>query len=130
MPFIAMAKDPTEGNEEAFGEVALALEYRGDRLKLETILDYSAREVRRGDQLFFLIGNATSVPSAPDLGNAIQQPWEKYKAKVARGLLRAEYALGRDWEAYAAYGALGFEQYIVRTSNRNFDARGDFKSVP
>ena len=30
----------TEGNKETFGEVALALEYRGDRLKLETILDY------------------------------------------------------------------------------------------
>ena len=51
-----------EGNEEAFGEVSLALEYRGDRLKLETILDYSDREVRRGDQIFFLSGNATAVP--------------------------------------------------------------------
>ena len=39
----------TEGNKETFGEVALALEYRGDRLKLETILDYSDREVRRGE---------------------------------------------------------------------------------
>ena len=42
----------TEGNKETFGEVALALEYRGDRLKLETILDYSDRELRRGDQRF------------------------------------------------------------------------------
>ena len=42
----------TEGNEEAFGEVALALEYRGDRLKLETILDYSDRELRRGESGF------------------------------------------------------------------------------
>ena len=42
----------TEGNEETFGEVALALEYRGDRLRLETILDYSDRELRRGDADF------------------------------------------------------------------------------
>ena len=52
----------TEGNDETFGEVALALEYRGDRLKLETILDYQDRELRRGDQFFFLSGNATAVP--------------------------------------------------------------------
>ena len=41
-------------NEEAFGELALALEYRGDRLKLETILDYSDRGVaqRASDFLF------------------------------------------------------------------------------
>ena len=38
----------TEGIGETFGEAALALEYRGDRLKLETILDYRDREFRRG----------------------------------------------------------------------------------
>ena len=116
----------TEGVGETFGEAALALEYRGDRLKLETILDYSDRELRRGHQIFFLSGNATAAPSAPNLENAIQQPWEKYKAKVARGLLRAEYALGRDWTAYAAYGALGYEDYRLRTIGRNLGARGDF----
>ena len=119
----------TEGNEEKFGEAALALEYRGDRLKLETILDYSDREVRRGNDFFFLSGNATAVPSAPNLENAIQQPWEKAKQKVARGLLRAEYALGRDWTAHAAYGALGYEQYVVRTLGLNLDAKGDFNPL-
>ena len=120
---------PTEGNKETSGEVALALEYRGDRLKLETILDYSDRELRRGGQGFILSGNATAAPPAPDLGNALQQPWEKYKAKVARGLLRAEYALGRDWTAYAAYGARGYENYVVRTIDLNLDARGDFNPL-
>ena len=115
-----------KGIGETFGEAALALEYRGDRLKLETILDYQDRELRRGDQTFDLSRNATAVPSAPDLGNALQQPWEKHKAKVARGLLRAEYALGRDWTAYAAYGAVGYEDYVVRTLVRNLDAKGDF----
>ena len=67
-----------ESNKETFGEVALALEYRGDRLKLETILDYSDRELRRGDQIFYLSGNATAAPPAPSLENALQQPWEKY----------------------------------------------------
>ena len=116
----------TEGIGETFGEAALALEYRGDRLKLETILDYSDREVRRGSDYFFLSGDATAVPSEPNLENAIQQPWEKYKLKAARGLLKAEYALGRDWAAYAAYGALGYEEYVVRTLGLNLNARGDF----
>ncbi len=119
----------TEGIGETFGEAALSLEYRGDRLKLETILDYSDRKLRRGHQIFFLSGNATAAPSAPDLENAIQQPWEKVKQKASRGLLRAEYALGRDWAAYAAYGALGYENYVVRTIGLNLDARGDFNPL-
>ncbi len=119
----------TEGNKETFGEVALALEYRGDRLKLETILDYQNRELRRGDQFFFLSGNATAVPSVPNLENAIQQPWEKTNIKFARGLLRAEYALGRDWTAHAAYGALAVEEYRLSTLGLNLNARGDFNPL-
>ena len=115
-----------KGNKETFGEVALALEYRGDRLKLETILDYQDRELRRGNNNFRLSGNATAVPSVPNLENAIQQPWEKINIKFARGLLRAEYALGRDWAVHAAYGALGYEEYRLRTLGFNLNARGDF----
>ncbi len=116
----------TEGIGETFGEAALALEYRGDRLKLETILDYQDQELRREDQLFILSRNATAVPSVPNLEAAIQQPWAKFEGKAARGLLRAEYALGRDWTAYAAYGALGYEDYKLRTFGLNLNARGDF----
>ena len=119
----------TEGNKETFGEVVLALEYRGDRLKLETILDYQDRELRRGDQFFRLSGNATAVPSVPDIKNAIQQPWEKTNIKFARGLLRAEYALGQDWAVHAAYGALAAEEDRLRTFGRNLNARGDFNPL-
>ena len=109
--------------------MALALEYRGDRLKLETILNYQDRELRRGDQFFFLSGNATAVPSVPNLENAIQQPWEKQNIKFARGLLRAEYALGQDWAVHAAYGALAAEEYRLRTIGLNLNARGDFNPL-
>ncbi len=116
----------TEGIGETFGEVALALEYRGDRLKLETVLDYSDRELLRGDHVFILSRNATAAPPAPDLEDTIKQPWEKNKTKFTRGLLRAEYALGRDWAAYAAYGALASEEYRLRTIDLNLNTRGDF----
>ena len=59
----------------------------------------------------------------PDIKNAIQQPWEKQNIKFARGLLRAEYALGRGWTAHAAYGALASEEYRLRTFGRNLNAR-------
>ncbi len=118
----------TAGNEEKSGEAALALEYRGERLKLETILNYSDQELSRVDQPFILSGNATSVPPVPDLENAIQQPWEKTNYKFTRALLKAEYALGRDWEAHAAYGAMNFENYWLRTFGRNLSVNGDFNS--
>ena len=62
---------PTEGNKETFGEVALALEYRGDRLKLETILDYSDRELRRG-VIFSL--TPPRRPLRPTLGMPFNSP--------------------------------------------------------
>ena len=115
-----------EENKEKSGEAALALEYRGDRLKLETILHYSDRELRGGDQYFSLSRDATAVPSAPDLENARQQPWEKTNIKSAHGLLRAEYAFGRDWAVHAAYGTLTAEEYRLLTFGDNLNARGDF----
>ena len=117
----------TEGNEETFAKASMALEYRGDRVKLETILDYSDQESRRGDVNFVFSRSATSVPPAPDLENALQQPWEKYQIKAFRGLLRAEYALGRDWAMHAAYGALNVEEHLLLTQALDLDARGDFK---
>ena len=118
-----------KGDKEAFGEASLALEYRGDRLKLGTILDYQDQELRPGGGFFNLSGNATTIPAVPDLANAIQQPWEKTRIKAARGLLRAEYALGRDWAVHTAYGALASEEYRLVTWGLNLDARGDFNPL-
>ena len=73
--------------------------------------------------------DATAVPSAPDLENTRQQPWDRHKQKVTRGLLRAEYDLSQDWAAHAAYGAGGAEEYRLRTLNRNLNADGDFNPL-
>ena len=118
-----------EDNKEKFGEVALAVEYRGDRLKLETILDYSDRDLDRGNQIIFLSRNATSVPSAPDPEDNIQQPWERHDIKFARGLFKAEYNLSKDWAVHAAYGADDYEGYRLRTFSRNVKANGDFDLI-
>ena len=117
-----------ENNEEEWGEVALALEYQDDKLRLETILDYSNRHLDGGNQNFFLDPAATSVPSVPDLEDAIQQPWERIEPQSTRALLRAEYSLGKTWTIHAAYGAIDFKSYVLRTvafplyANGNFDA--------
>ena len=118
-----------EDNEEKFGEAALALEYRGDRLKLETLLGYSDRQLSRGSDVFILSRNTTSAPSVPDLENAIQQPWEKNEPKVIRGLLRAEYALGQDWAVHAAYGALNVEDHGLLIISLNLNVNGDFNPL-
>ena len=49
--------------------------------------------------------------------------------KFARGLLRAEYALGQDWAVHAAYGALAAEEDRLRTFVLNLNARGDFNPL-
>ena len=115
-----------ENNEQELGEVALALEYRGDRLKLETMLDYADQDLDGANRRFFFSRNATSVPSAPDFEDAIQQPWEKMQPKFARALLKAEYNLGKYWTMHAAYGAADFETYWLRTLGDPLFANGDF----
>ena len=103
-----------EDNKEELGEVALALEYRGDKLKLDTIVDYSNWYLGGSHSLFFFSRNATSVPSAPDLEDAIHQPWENaIDSKTARALIKAEYNLSNDWAVHAAYGAIDHEKLLV-----------------
>ena len=118
-----------EDNEEELGEVALALEYRGEKLKLETILDYSNRHLDAEDQYFILSGKATSVPSVPDLEDAIQQSWERMKPKTTRALFRAEYNLSKDWTVHTAYGARDHKEYWLRTIGLNLDSNGDFNTL-
>ena len=119
-----------EDNEEEWGQMALALEYRTDKLKLETILDYSNRHLDGGNYLFILDRKTTSVPSPPDLEDAIQQPWERLKQQFTRALLRAEYSLDKTWTMYAAYGAIDKEDYNLLTQGRNLNANGDFRILP
>ena len=117
-----------ENNEEEWGQMALALQYRTDKLRLETILDYSNRNLDRGNQLFVLDRAATSisVPSAPDLEDAIQQPWEGLERQFTRALLRAEYSLDKMWTMHAAYGAIDFENYQLTTFGLRLNANGNF----
>ena len=122
-------EEATEDRKEKFGKAALALEYRGDKLKLETILDYFDRDLDRANQLILLSRNATSVPSAPDPEDNIQQPWERQDREFARALIKAEYDLSKDWTVHAAYGALDSEGYWLRTFGRNLKANGDFEPL-
>ena len=115
-----------ENNEEEWGQMALALQYRTDKLRLETILDYSNQNLDRGNTGFILDRAATSVPSAPDLEDAIQQPWEKQEPQFARALLRAEYSLDKTWTMHAAYGAMDYENYGIWTWGLPLKANGNF----
>ena len=118
-----------EDNDAELGEVALALEYRGDKLKLETILHYDERDLDRGNHLFIAQRSATSIPSAPDLEDSIQQPWEKSETEFARAFLKMEYDISKDWTLHAAYGAIDFKDYTLRTIGTNLDTNGNFNAL-
>ena len=120
-----------EDEQEELDEVALALEYRTDKLRLETILNYTDRDLDRGSQPFILDSKATSVPSVPDTGDAIQQPWEKRRdEKFARALLRAEYSLDKTWTIHAAYGTVDSEVYRARSIGLGLNSNGNFNVLP
>ncbi len=115
----------TKGNKAELGKAALALDYRGERLKLETFLDYQQYDVRGAVSSVFFKKNNTVVPTVPDLGKTTSQPWEKEKSNYTRALMRAEYKLGQDWAAHAAFGTMQAEFSTRRAGLNNVSANGD-----
>ena len=115
-----------KGKKSELGTAALALDYRGERLKLETILDYYQLDLR-GSGAFLLDKNAKAVPAAPNLSKYFPQPWEKIETNYTRALLRGEYKLNQDWTAHATFGTIQYEDYLRVLWGWPVDANGDFE---
>ncbi|GGB99138.1 TonB-dependent receptor [Oxalicibacterium flavum] len=112
-----------ENNKEELKDLSVALEARTGKLRTSAIFDYSEQNMTGGNQQF----NALSAPpAAPDLGKAIQQPWERIDSRFLRAMLKAEYDLADNWTLHAAYGATDFKGYWLRTSGTALDTAGNF----
>lgn len=112
-----------ENYTDRLGEASLALDLRLDRFRADVIVDYSGRDMDSPNQLF---SGVVAVPSAPDVSEAIQQPWEFTENDFVRGLMRLEYDVTRNWTAYGALGATDFDGLFLRTTGASLAANGDF----
>jgi iron complex outermembrane receptor protein len=83
--------------------IAVALDYRGDRLRVSTDFGYQKERINNGRSVVYLTG--TKVPSPPSAKDNYAQDWSWSQLEDTYGMVNAEYDLNDNWTAYAAGGA-------------------------
>lgn len=95
---------PWNRQTDEFGNVALALDYRGDTVRAAVDIGYQA-DVLSPPLRFFSVGSGvTAIPAAPKAGTNFQVPWAYYHPTDFFSTVKGEVDL-TDWmTAYAAFG--------------------------
>ncbi|MGA9704426.1 TonB-dependent siderophore receptor [Pseudomonas sp.] len=83
--------------------VAIALDYRGDRLRVSTDFGYQKERINNGRSVVYPTG--TKVPKAPSAKDNYAQDWSWSELEDTYGMFNAEYDLNENWTAYMGGGA-------------------------
>jgi iron complex outermembrane receptor protein len=102
-------------NRQAF--TAVALDYRGEKLRLTADATYQEKELHGGLGAI-RIGGSVPIPPAPRAANNYKQPWEVYASDNRSLQLGMEYDLTPDWVFSASHGqSLNNETYLQAVSS-------------
>ncbi|WP_232239965.1 TonB-dependent receptor [Pseudomonas alkylphenolica] len=83
--------------------IAIALDYRGERLRLSTDLGYQKQRIDNGRSVVYPTG--TKVPDAPSAKDNYAQDWTWSQLEDTYGMVNGEYDLSDNWTLYAGAGA-------------------------
>lgn len=114
-----------------FHLATVALDYRGDRLRLAADLGYQKQRVNEGRAVVHLTTTgATSalggkVPSVPSSRYNSAQPWSWSQLEDTYGMLSAEYDLSPAWTAYLAAGSKYTRENGLYSSHYVYGANGE-----
>ena len=108
---------------------ALALDYRGEKLRLTADLSYQDRTLR-GGWSSTRIGSSVAIPAAPDTSINSKQPWEFYDGQNHSVIVRAEYDLTPDWTVAAAYGDNASDEVYLLTIDSIGNINGNKSGTP
>lgn len=104
------------------GSAAMALDYRGEKLRLTVDLGHQEK-VLMGGVGASRIGGSVAIPRAPKASTNFKQPWESYDSDNTYGMLTADYAINPRWNVTATHGgSVSNEAYLLTIhSIRNLD---------
>ena len=112
--------------------VAVALDYRGERLRLSTDFGYQKERINQGRSVVY--PNGTAMPHAPSAKDNYAQDWTWSQLEDTYGMLNGEYDLNDNWTAYAGVGAKHTRENGVYSSlyvsNKSGAARTGFLYSP
>ncbi|KAF1072190.1 MAG: Ferrichrome receptor FcuA [Pseudomonas citronellolis] len=93
-----------DDEQQRYKLFSLALDYRGERLRVMTDMGYQKQRINQGRPVVFLGSAVTSVPHAPDAKSNYGQAWTFSQLEDTYGMGRIEYDLNEHWMAYASAG--------------------------
>lgn len=112
---------------------AVALDYRGEQLRLTLDGNYQEKELHGGLGAI-RIGGSVPIPPAPRAANNFKQPWEFYTSDNRSLQLGLEYDITPDWVFSASHGqSLNNETYLQAVSsisNVNGNLSGSVVWIP
>ena len=117
---------PIDNQSLHFGVAALALDYRGERLRASLDLGYQELDFTAPLRNRSVLPGVR-IPRAPDLTLNQQQPWEYRDSANQQVATRIEYDLTPDLTLYGAYGRSNFRQEYFGGVLTIFNARGDYR---
>lgn len=115
----------TNRTAQEHGEATVALDYRGESLRLSADLGYQKLQLDKVEGLLGLAAGA-AVPAPPKAGQTYYQPWTNWKNDTTYGVIRAEVDLTPDMMAFAAFGARDFKDDYLFPFGFGLTAQGNF----
>lgn len=112
--------------------IAVALDYRGDRLRVSTDFGYQKERINQGRAVVY--PNGSVVPHPPSAKDNYSQAWSWSQLEDTYAMVNAEYDLNDNWTAYAGGGAKhtreNGEYSSLYVSDNNGTARTGFLYSP
>jgi iron complex outermembrane receptor protein len=91
-----------DGEHRRNNQTAVAIDWRGDKLRLEGDFLYQRQRVTDGRGVVYVSG--VEIPTVPSATHNYAQTWSYSDAEDTVGILRAEYDFLPGWTAYVAGG--------------------------
>ena len=117
---------PIDNQTIHFGVTALALDYRGERVRASLDLGYQELDFT-APLRNRAVAAGVRIPRAPDLTLNQHQPWEYRDSANQQIATRIEYDLSPDLTVYGAYGRSNFRQEYLGGVLTIFNTRGDYR---
>ncbi len=118
-----------DGQSQRFGDAALGLDYKGEKLRVSADLGYQHGKYDAPTQPIYL-ATGVALPKAPDASNNLFAPWSYWDSKNYFGVVRAEYDVSPDWTVFAAAGGRNNQYDVTATQPTITSASGGISTTP
>lgn len=119
----------TQRQSQNLGDVALGLDYRGERARFSLDVGYQDQFVQSPLRPTYL-APGIAVPAAPSANANYFQPWTYAHTQDWYGVARGEYDLSDDWTVYGAVGGRQNRSYLLSGFATITNANGDLTEAP